>query len=253
MKAGKKVLLVVLLIALGLVYFALYTARGTPAPLISDAIAAPLADGGFAVTLKIDNRGGPERLLRASSPEAEAVSIEGAERDSVAIPAGSTPSLSLDGVWLRVAGLSGTPEAGRLVPLTLVFAGAGEIAAKARIVTEEASAAHGEGALEEGPPGAPPGLDMTLAPSEDGWEVRITPVNVSLSPDLADAPHRPGTGHAHLYLDGLKLQRLYGPTARIGALPQGQHTVKVTLNTNDHRTYAVNGEPVTALALIDQR
>ena len=66
-------------------------------------------------------------------------------------------------------------------------------------------------------------------------------------------PHVPGTGHAHLYLNGLKLGRLYVPSARIGALPPGDHMVRVTLNANDHRAYVVDGDPVTAIAPLSVR
>ncbi|MEC8197159.1 MAG: hypothetical protein VX228_12815, partial [Pseudomonadota bacterium] len=71
------------------------------------------------------------------------------------------------------------------------------------------------------------------------------------TPDLVDGPHVPGTGHGHIYINGLKLGRLYSPTTTIGNLPPGQHEIRVTLSTNDHRAYVVNDIPVTASATLN--
>ena len=48
----------------------------------------------------------------------------------------------------------------------------------------------------------------------------------------------------------MKIGRLYQPEARIGTLPKGEHQVRLTLNTNDHRAYVVGDQPVTATATI---
>ena len=57
-------------------------------------------------------------------------------------------------------------------------------------------------------------------------------------------------GHGHIYVSGMKIGRLYQPEARIGTLPKGEHQVRLTLNTNDHRAYVVGDQPVTATATI---
>jgi len=72
----------------------------------------------------------------------------------------------------------------------------------------------------------------------------------TFSRDLAGAYHVPGVGHGHLYVGGLKHGRLYENQATIGTLPSGTHMIRVTLNTNDHRAYVVDDEPVTATATI---
>ena len=43
-----------------------------------------------------------------------------------------------------------------------------------------------------------------------------------------------------------QISKFGGPSTKIGALPVGRHEISVTLNTNDHRFYAVNGERVEA-------
>ena len=54
-----------------------------------------------------------------------------------------------------------------------------------------------------------------------------------------------GEGHAHLYLDGQKIARVYGEWYHLPKL-EGDHELRVTLNTNDHQDYAVKGEVVGA-------
>ena len=84
----------------------------------------------------------------------------------------------------------------------------------------------------------------------EGWEVSVQTDEFTFSQEFAGLFHVPGMGHGHLYVGGVKLGRLYAPTAPVGNLPPGRHLVRVTLNTNDHRAYVVGDEPVTATATI---
>lgn len=65
------------------------------------------------------------------------------------------------------------------------------------------------------------------------------------APERASGEHRDGEGHAHVYVDGDKLGRLYGPWMHL-ALDAGDHEIRVTLNGNDHRDYLVDGDVVEA-------
>ena len=261
MKAGKILWPVLAALALALVWAMGGSVGGNPAPLLSNATMVPVAGtrSDFAVFLGIENRGGPDRLTGASSAEAEEIVIAGAEAPGgPVIPGGATPSLSSDGAFLRLNGLTGPADDGRLVPLTLHFEQAGDITTRARLVRDSSAlAAHAVpdfSPVYDVPTGeTPPRLGLILTPENDSWTVTLELRDFTLSPDTVDMAHQPGQGHAHLYLDGLKLQRMYTNQARIGALPPGRHMVKVTLNTNDHRAFRVKGEPVSALALIDVR
>lgn len=64
------------------------------------------------------------------------------------------------------------------------------------------------------------------------------------APEHASGKHVSGEGHAHLFVDGTKVTRLYGPAYYIGNLTTGQHTVMVSLNGNNHATYARNGKEI---------
>lgn len=68
--------------------------------------------------------------------------------------------------------------------------------------------------------------------------------NFVFAPEQVNQSHSPGRGHAHIYVDGVKLGRLYGHAYHLAGLAQGQHRIEVTLNANDHSEYAVNGEKI---------
>ena len=90
-------------------------------------------------------------------------------------------------------------------------------------------------------PGAPT-LELRVdRDAKAGWNLQIATTNFHFAPERANAPHRPGEGHAHVYVDGRKIARVYGPWFHLDALPPGGATVAVTLNANDHRGLAVAG------------
>lgn len=77
-----------------------------------------------------------------------------------------------------------------------------------------------------------------------GWNALIRTRNFRFAPQHASLEHVPGEGHAHIYANGVKLGRVYGHWYHIGSLPKGKVVVKASLNANDHRALAVNGQPV---------
>lgn len=70
------------------------------------------------------------------------------------------------------------------------------------------------------------------------------------APEHASGRHVTGEGHAHLYVDGVKTTRLYGPAFYLGDLKPGRHVIRVTLNANDHRDYRRGGKPLAARATV---
>lgn len=92
-----------------------------------------------------------------------------------------------------------------------------------------------------------PTLTLTLHP--DGPQSRnlhIGVENFAFDPEAVNGPHMPGRGHAHLYLNGVKIARAYSPWMQLDALPVGTHELRVTLNANDHTQLAVAGAPIEA-------
>ena len=92
-----------------------------------------------------------------------------------------------------------------------------------------------------------PKVSMMLMPDPmTGYNLRVTVDNFAFNPEGASRAAVPGQGHAHVYINGEKLGRLYGEWLHIASLPKGDVTVSVTLNSNDHRPLAVNGTLISA-------
>lgn len=90
-----------------------------------------------------------------------------------------------------------------------------------------------------------PTLDLrALRDGATGWNLHIVTTNFRFAPERVNAPHRPGEGHAHVYVDGKKTARIYGPWFHLGALTSGEVTLGVTLNANDHSLLSVSGRPL---------
>ena len=86
-------------------------------------------------------------------------------------------------------------------------------------------------------------ISATVEPG-GGVHVFITTENWRWAPEDVDSDHVPGSGHAHIYLDGEKIGRVYGPTYLLTGLSPGRREVRVTLNANSHNELLVDGEPV---------
>ena len=116
------------------------------------------------------------------------------------------------------------------------------------------SAAQGEHGLahEHGDPidlaaGADaPTLAVTLTPdAKAGWNLHMQKTNFRFSPENASGGHVPGEGHAHVYVNGVKVMRAYGDWVHLDALPKGETTVAAALYSNDHRPLTIDGAPIS--------
>lgn len=92
-----------------------------------------------------------------------------------------------------------------------------------------------------------PNLAVRVKPDPmSGHNLYVETDGFAFAPQNASGDNQPGEGHAHVYVNGTKIGRLYGPWLHLPNLPKGEVTVEVTLNANDHRPLAVNGAPITA-------
>lgn len=83
-----------------------------------------------------------------------------------------------------------------------------------------------------------------------GWNLHVMPENFRFSPRNASLADAEGEGHAHIYVNGTKLGRLYSEWFHIGELPEGAVEVKVSLNANSHSALEVDGVPVSAAVTV---
>ncbi|GKX33167.1 MAG: hypothetical protein MnENMB40S_07850 [Rhizobiaceae bacterium MnEN-MB40S] len=212
------------------------------------------------IYLTIENKGRPDRIVSASSSDADEVVLYNPESEAgIPLPSEGTASFAADGAHVVLKGVHGDLSDGRLFPVEVDFERAGPVTTKARLGgTPSAGEADHVGLfgvgdicrVGEGEPAPKISLDVTHLDDGKGWKIDLVSDEFRFDKSLVDGPHVPGTGHAHLYVGGLKIKRLYEPSATIGELPPGEHTVRVTLNTNDHRAYVVDDKPVTAQAVI---
>lgn len=87
----------------------------------------------------------------------------------------------------------------------------------------------------------------------DGWNITVMTMNFSFTPDMVNSENVTNTGHAHLYIDGMKTARLYGPYFHLPDLSAGKYDIAVTLSSNDHAYYHVGGDRIEARATLTQK
>ena len=110
------------------------------------------------------------------------------------------------------------------------------------------STSAGEDALESE---TPLGVAISAEVADGGGvSVGITTDGWRWAPESVDGAHKAGEGHAHIYVDGVKIGRVYGPGYDLVGLEPGERHIRVTLNANDHKQLTVNGEPVEASATV---
>lgn len=98
-----------------------------------------------------------------------------------------------------------------------------------------------------------PAISLIVTPaSGNGWTVSTNVKNFSFAPEKAGKKHVNGEGHIHLYVDNKKTARLYGFPHYLNDLGIGDHKIKVTLNSNDHRDYKIRGKTIEKIIEIKQ-
>jgi hypothetical protein len=103
------------------------------------------------------------------------------------------------------------------------------------------------GRMEVGDAAAPPAVTLQVHKDpKAGWNLHVRAENFRFAPEHASTAHVPGEGHAHLFIDGKKVTRLYGEWYHIPMLAPGVHKITVTLNANSHEDLTVRGKVVSA-------
>ncbi|MEP3198943.1 MAG: copper chaperone PCu(A)C [Lentilitoribacter sp.] len=246
----------------------------TSSILVSNVKAVKMSNSMYSVYFNMQNDGEPDFITEIQATDQNNASVMGAHPTfGVAIPQGSSPSFSSDGAHIMLMLGANTYKTGEFIPLTIVFKNSNPQQIKAIIQDPNASSDNmsmgGDGdamdhskmdhsmhqmgaAIELNSDQNPPSIDMSVSQNTDEtWSIELTTQNFEFyEPETEPLEHKDGQGHGHLYLNGLKLQRMYSNTTTIGQLPKGQHMISVTLNSNDHRAFSVEGAPVTASAEI---
>lgn len=127
-----------------------------------------------------------------------------------------------------------------------VYTSDGEpLSAAATVVVPEPEASghsHGGSELREWDGSAQPQVTVSVVKDpKSGWNLIAAVSGFELTPLAVGGEHVPGEGHAHIYVDGRKLARVYTSAFHIEELPAGDVLIEYRLSGNDHVEYDVAG------------
>ncbi|EWG10991.1 hypothetical protein [Cytobacillus firmus] len=98
-----------------------------------------------------------------------------------------------------------------------------------------------------------PAVNFTV--SQDGpdtWLLKLDLHHFTFAPEKAGEKQPSyNEGHAHLYINGKKISRLYGEYYHLGNLKEGRNEITITLNSNNHGALMAGGKPVKATRFIE--
>lgn len=95
---------------------------------------------------------------------------------------------------------------------------------------------------------APTVTHLVFPDAMDGYNIQLLTGNFRFAPASINRAVEENAGHAHIYVNGQKISRVYGAWHHLPAayLRPGANLVSVTLNANDHSVWAVDGVPVAS-------
>lgn len=97
-----------------------------------------------------------------------------------------------------------------------------------------------------------PTISLSATPDpKSGWNLFADITAFEFAPEKAGHENVDGQGHIHLYVDGEKKGRLYGPWWHLGGLSAGTHEVTVELTANNHAPLLHNGSPISSTVTIE--
>lgn len=110
---------------------------------------------------------------------------------------------------------------------------------------------HPEKSLEVDAENAPRIVDLRVEKNPvAGFNLLVVTENFEFAPEQVNQAHADNKGHGHIYVDGVKIARIYAPAHHLDGLQPGERRIEVTLNANDHREYSVGGSKISAAATI---
>ncbi|MEM1202597.1 MAG: DoxX family membrane protein [Acidobacteriota bacterium] len=114
---------------------------------------------------------------------------------------------------------------------------------------EDAAAAterHSVGAIAlDDSPSPPSFTSLEVVEEAPGhFDLHVGIDNWTFTPEKNGQASIANEGHGHVFVDGRKVGRLYGPWFHLGALEPGSHHVEVTLNGSDHSDFTLGGEVI---------
>ena len=83
----------------------------------------------------------------------------------------------------------------------------------------------------------------------EGYNLHLDIDGFTFSPERTGEKTDAVEGHAHLYVNGTKIGRVYGNWVHLSEnlLEPGKNLIRVTLNDNRHHSWAVGSSPIEAV------
>ncbi|MEM9272697.1 MAG: hypothetical protein AAGA80_07000 [Cyanobacteria bacterium P01_F01_bin.143] len=104
--------------------------------------------------------------------------------------------------------------------------------------------------IEEGQP--VPNVDLVVYPdSVKGWNLELKLENFQLTPQNVNNENQLNQGHAHLFVNGEQVTRLYGNWYYLDSLAAGSNEIKVNLNTNRHESLMYQGKMIEDIEIVE--
>jgi len=103
------------------------------------------------------------------------------------------------------------------------------------------------------PAGKPvPQVDLFVyQDSMKGWNLELKLTNFKFVPETVNQSSNPYEGHAHLYINGEKITRIYSNWYYLGNLKPGKNEITVSLNTNKHEDLVSNSKMIMDTEIIE--
>lgn len=84
----------------------------------------------------------------------------------------------------------------------------------------------------------------------NGWNLVLDIENFQFAPEQVNQSSSASEGHAHLYINGEKIMRIYSSWHHLPSLEPGTNEVMVTLNANGHEALTHNGEAIADTVVV---
>ena len=189
---------------------------------------------------------------RASNLTREDLRVQQGDTVSISFTADEAGEIHLHGYNLTAPVAPGAP--GRL-DFEAATAGAFGINFHIYAAGDGATAGNGGEGMSHGDDAialsAPVAVAVAATPDgSGGLNVAIDAEGWRWAPERVNGEHRPGEGHGHIYVDGVKVNRVYGPNYHLAGLEPGERHIRVTLNANSHNGLTVDGQPLEAAMVV---
>lgn len=97
-----------------------------------------------------------------------------------------------------------------------------------------------------------PTVTLEVFPLPDGgFNLHARTSNFAFTPQNIDKAPVLGEGHAHLYVDGVKIARLYSEWHHLPTLPPDAKNLSVSLYANNHQGFALDGEKISSSVALE--